>query len=279
MTSWDDHCLEAEKPTYCCFQHSLDPLDVSGLKQRRVIIDGANLLYLTKNALPGASMPNAKYDSLVLLQLAYYLDFYGFRVKIMLRSDFLKTTSNPDVLHELIDLGYAFVSSKNDKEDDDRAALEAAYRVGAVIITNDKFRNHHGYGFSVKGNLCTVKVDNPVRKRGEWPHYSFQKPLEHFYFINPGMDLQYRRAMEEDAHSPHDPVRSCKLANLFKFVCAVGWFQLHGEWSTEFPKAAYQIPIDCRYLTTKEWYSDRNIFYPPNMIDKSIADGPNSQLQ
>uniref|UniRef100_A0A7E4ZSZ6 RNase NYN domain-containing protein n=1 Tax=Panagrellus redivivus TaxID=6233 RepID=A0A7E4ZSZ6_PANRE len=270
--SWEERCVEAEKPFYCCFEPSKDPLDVSSLRRRRVIIDGANLLHITRNAIPGASEPKERNDSLILLQLAYYFDFYGFRVRIVLPKVFHPFTSNGNVLQELVNLGYAVISSQNDKEADDRAALDLAFRIGAVIITNDKYRNHHGYGFGVKSKLCPVVVDNPERKRGEWPHYTLQKPLEHFYFINPERDTCYRRAVNDDARDFRDPLSSNKLANLFKFVSAVGWYQLHGEWSSQFPKTVYQqIPIDCRYLKAMKCYTEPHVFFVPDMIDKTIA--------
>uniref|UniRef100_A0A7E4ZS14 RNase NYN domain-containing protein n=1 Tax=Panagrellus redivivus TaxID=6233 RepID=A0A7E4ZS14_PANRE len=264
-----------EKPTYAKFVKSKHPVDVTGLEKRIIIIDGMDILDLTDDCIPG-TYEKKRFDCMVILQLIYFFDYHGFKVTACFHEWYIDNSSNSDILHELIRLGFAYVSGRPGRRGDECEHLNAADSQGAVLLTNNSF-DHHWNGHCINGDpklmFCKIKVDNPNRPKHEWARYTFQKPIEHFYFLKDDKPKykapRYTRYV--DSLYDYNETDRIKLRNLWKFVSAVSWYQMRGEYCNIFPEEVYGLPIEVSQFNKLELYAKSKTSFKPNKKSKNLA--------
>uniref|UniRef100_A0A7E4VA35 RNase NYN domain-containing protein n=1 Tax=Panagrellus redivivus TaxID=6233 RepID=A0A7E4VA35_PANRE len=100
----------------------------------------------------------ARNDPMILALLAGVFLNHGLNFRIVVpklaTSDESSTNMFVDILDELVQCGLVIRPTTPDKEEDDRAMLQLADRYGAVIISQDNFRNH----YEEFGNLIHTNV-------------------------------------------------------------------------------------------------------------------------
>uniref|UniRef100_A0A914QF74 RNase NYN domain-containing protein n=1 Tax=Panagrolaimus davidi TaxID=227884 RepID=A0A914QF74_9BILA len=115
--------------------------------QRLILIDAFNVMHHFKEiGLQECSTGDEKMCPLILIPLIMDFIQNGYVVRVVMKNmPDVKKTSDLYILDFLQHMDLLLYPQEDDLEKDDLLLLHLAEKYGALIITNDQFRNHKGY--------------------------------------------------------------------------------------------------------------------------------------